>query len=406
MHSSWMATRLLAVAMVVAMAGCAVDERGIAWLGSDASQGDARPDGSSGGSGGTGGGGGSGGRGGGGGLDGPGPDRDDPDTSYSLDVPNQPYQDGWPCTGPESCAGGFCVDNVCCESACAGTCMACARMRTARPDGQCRPIPSGQDPEEECSTDGTACGRTGVCSGGGSCAMAAAGLSCGPPSCSGNVVTPPPRCNGSGNCLVQPTQPCAGHLRCADALTCKGTCAGDGDCVPGSECNLGTGACSAPKALGAACDPSDQGRDCASGNCVDGVCCDSNCDDGCEACVASRTGATSGTCAPVTAGIDPDDDCDDEGPRNCGHDGTCDGAGDCRDYADGTVCETKCCATGDGLCESTCRLGDCDDDSPNRTQCNGPGACCCQQPLGGGGPACVIGLQCLGGCSNSGPGSN
>jgi hypothetical protein len=388
------------LAAAVSMAGCAVDERGIAWVRSDGGGGDSGSGGTggSGGAGGTGGSAGAGGRGGAGGLDGPRADRDDPDTSYSLDVPMQAYQDGWPCTGSDSCASGFCVDNVCCQSACSGTCMGCARSKTGRPDGQCQPLPSGQDPDEECPLDATVCGRTGVCNGGGGCAMAAAGLTCGPSSCSGNVLTPPPRCNGSGGCQTQPFLACAGYLRCADAITCKGTCAGADDCVRGSQCDTSTGQCSAPKDVGAACDPSEQGRDCATGNCVDGVCCDAECNGNCQACVEAKTGAANGTCAPITAGTDPDAECEDDGPGECGDDGTCDGAGACRQYPDGTLCDTQCCGSGGNrLCEFACRLGSCEE--ADRIQCGGLGGCCCDEPVGGGGPACATGLQCVGGCN-------
>jgi hypothetical protein len=46
-----------------------------------------------------------------------------------------------------------------------------------------------------------------------------------------------------------------------------------------------------------------QGADCAAdseckgGHCVDGVCCESACKDGCSACAQARTGKSSGTCA-------------------------------------------------------------------------------------------------------------
>ena len=56
------------------------------------------------------------------------------------------------------------------------------------------------------------------------------------------------------------------------------------------------------RALGALC---SQDASCASGRCVEGVCCDRACDSGCEAC--NVVGAT-GTCLP-TPGPDPDGSC-------------------------------------------------------------------------------------------------
>jgi hypothetical protein len=45
---------------------------------------------------------------------------------------------------------------------------------------------------------------------------------------------------------------------------------------------------------GAAC---GAGKECRSGHCVDGFCCDKACDDGCNACSLARTGRANGTCS-------------------------------------------------------------------------------------------------------------
>ncbi len=369
------------VGVLLVVAGCSVDGSGIGRLG-DGGGGDASvgSDGA--------------------GQDGPAPDRrvDMAEAGADPDGPALPFEDGWPCTGSEGCSSGHCVDNVCCESPCNGPCLACARNRSNRPDGECHPIPTGLDPDQECSVEQNGCGRTGVCNGGGACALGAAGLACGSASCSGNRVTPPPRCDGAGVCSPQPAEPCAGNLRCANGSACKGTCAESDDCVTGSTCDTGNGQCSAPKPLGTTCDPADQGDDCASGHCVDGVCCDTACEGDCLACASANTGAPSGTCAPVSAGRDPDDDCQDDGPSSCNDDGTCDGAGECRKYPDGTTCGSQCCrGGGNRLCEFACRLGSCDDNTPiMRQQCGSEvTSCCCPRPLGGGEPACRLRIECL-----------
>ncbi|UQA58468.1 hypothetical protein [Polyangium aurulentum] len=49
--------------------------------------------------------------------------------------------------------------------------------------------------------------------------------------------------------------------------------------------------------------------DCASENCIDGVCCDTVCDGPCMACTIAKTGQPNGTCSPITAGTDPDNEC-------------------------------------------------------------------------------------------------
>lgn len=87
---------------------------------------------------------------------------------------------------------------------------------------------------------------------------------------------------------------------------------------------------------------------CTSGHCVDGVCCASACDGTCEACSAAKTGTADGTCSPVTAATDPDNEC----PMGCA-DGTvtnqCDGHGACATTSCGgyqcssaTACGTSC----------------------------------------------------------------
>ncbi|HWE30822.1 MAG TPA: hypothetical protein VHB97_22600, partial [Polyangia bacterium] len=48
------------------------------------------------------------------------------------------------------------------------------------------------------------------------------------------------------------------------------------------------------------------GTDCISGNCVDGVCCDTPCDGVCESC---NQPGLAGACSPAMTGTDPDNDC-------------------------------------------------------------------------------------------------
>jgi hypothetical protein len=49
--------------------------------------------------------------------------------------------------------------------------------------------------------------------------------------------------------------------------------------------------------------------DCESFKCVDGVCCDTPCAGPCTACTTAKTGKADGTCSPITAGTDPDNEC-------------------------------------------------------------------------------------------------
>ncbi|HEY2902858.1 MAG TPA: PA14 domain-containing protein [Polyangia bacterium] len=91
-------------------------------------------------------------------------------------------------------------------------------------------------------------------------------------------------------------------------------------------------------ALGAACSSAQQ---CGSGFCTDSVCCLSVCDGLCQTCAVP---GNEGTCAAVTAGSDPDNECDEQGAATCGQNGFCDGTGHCAPYPAGTPCSTAVCA--------------------------------------------------------------
>jgi hypothetical protein len=161
--------------------------------------------------------------------------------------------DGEPCAHEWDCEHRFCVDGVCCHTACDGLCVACSQVKTGGPDGTCSFVSQATDPDLDCPGPPD---DAYVCDGAGTCKKA----------------------NGVG---------CAGPGECAGAL------------------------------------------------CVDGFCCDSACDGLCEACTHDKTGQPNGSCAPVSAGSDLDNECapDPSYPQSCGADGTCDGAGSCRTHA-------------------------------------------------------------------------
>lgn len=152
---------------------------------------------------------------------------------------------GADCLSDDACASGFCVDNVCCDSACNGTCKECA-------SGECVPVARGDD-ADTCS-EGMTCisgacvlpnaGSLGgaclprsmcyaddhiVCSD-GSCICDANRADCnGDPSdgCEINLQTSSSHCGSCG-------YPCAGSLVCSNescqqvvnklALAYKATC--------------------------------------------------------------------------------------------------------------------------------------------------------------------------------------
>lgn len=96
--------------------------------------------------------------------------------------------------------------------------------------------------------------------------------------------------------------------------------------------------------------------ECASGACVDGVCCDAACDGVCSACTAALTGAANGTCAPVIGNTDPDAEC----AESVCTTGLCDGAGACQVVSNGTPCRASA-----GECDvaETCSEGVCPTDT-------------------------------------------
>jgi len=150
---------------------------------------------------------------------------------------------GTACTTNSQCANDHCVDKVCCESACTGTCYTCAS--TASP-GMCVPAAADTDPRNECDDMGVAtCKTTGVCNGSGACRLYANGEICdSTPACNAtnSVVVNNSQCNGNGACVPAMTQDCKGFL--CSAATCGTSCAGDSDCVTGAFCSAG--ACVVP----------------------------------------------------------------------------------------------------------------------------------------------------------------
>ena len=94
-------------------------------------------------------------------------------------------KNGTVCSSTSVCASGFCVDGVCCESACDGTCVACNQTGRA---GKCSDYASGSDPESECGTGADPCRFT--CNGAGSCDAPQSGTLCG--ACA--------TCDGAGTC--------------------------------------------------------------------------------------------------------------------------------------------------------------------------------------------------------------
>ena len=274
---------------------------------------------------------------------------------------------GSPCTLAGQCTSGHCVDGVCCDQSCGAPCEACTAALTGAPsDGVCGPVPNGDDPDGDCPDDGAAsCARDGQCNGAGQCRLYGPGVACGATSCSGNVVQGR-ICDGLGSCTDEPSGLDCSPYVCRSSA-CVNPCLNDGDCTAGHYCD--TGVCSV---LGGDGTPCAAPTECQSGFCVDGVCCDTACDQDCRACAAAlkESAADDGVCGPAAVGTDPHDDCMDEGAVSCQRTGVCNGSGACALYAQGTVCGAGTVCDGRLVKGQTCNgLGSCLDD-PIGTDCS------------------------------------
>lgn len=255
---------------------------------------------------------------------------------------------GKKCSGGKECYSEFCVQGVCCDTACNGLCMACD---LAQSKGRCAPVPAGQDPLNDCKTvDGQpTCKLDGTCDGRGKCRQWPAGTMCAKAKCGGkgkDKVSLAKTCDGLGKCVGHGDVSCGDYLCDAKKLACFASCKDAKQCSKGS-CK--TGKCNTQKKPpGSAC---IAGGECAAGFCVDGVCCATACSAKCETCKLTVTTAgvkttLAGKCLPVPAGLDPDTDCTTSPAAACGEDGTCDGAGSCAKWPAGTRCEAQSCNAG------------------------------------------------------------
>lgn len=300
---------------------------------------------------------------------------------------------GAACMNAGECQSGFCIDGVCCNSSCTSTCQACsAAKKGAGADGTCGPVVAGADPDNECTTEAqSTCGKTGTCNGSGTCQLYANGTTCGSPVCQGTVLKGQV-CDGVGTCITAAMgQDCAPYACTGGA--CLGSCTTNMDCASGSICS--TGACIPPIVNGGTC---QNGTQCQSGNCVDGVCCNTPCTGSCVACTVAKKGnGSDGTCGPVVTGMDPDNECSMQASTSCGQTGSCDGAGACQLYAQGTSCGTSVCQ-GSVVKGQICNgAGQCVQDSVGQDcapyVCSG-GAC--KNPCANSNE-CLMGYVCLAG---------
>jgi hypothetical protein len=133
------------------------------------------------------------------------------------------------CITTAECGSGFCVDGVCCNSACGGTCQTCAQSGSV---GTCIAADPGTDPRMECDASAvTTCGNDGSCDGAGACRKHPAGATCLAAGCSSAAVHTASTCNGTGTCVAGTTTSCGAYQCDGAGVACQTTCTTDASCT-------------------------------------------------------------------------------------------------------------------------------------------------------------------------------
>ena len=141
---------------------------------------------------------------------------------------------GQACEASFQCNSNFCVDGVCCDTACNGYCEACVAAKTGYGDGTCSPVSANTDPDGECP-DGLCV--TGTCNGAGACGVIAWGTDPRDECPDGPCVTG--LCDGAGGCgVLSDTTSCNDGVGCSQLDHCDGS----GSCVSGSPNGCGNDA--------------------------------------------------------------------------------------------------------------------------------------------------------------------
>ena len=142
----------------------------------------------------------------------------------------------------------YCVDGVCCDSACTGQCQGC---NTAGAIGKCvtvsgppvgmRPACPMSDPNDVCSS--MACdGKSAT-----SCdVFVGSSVVCGPANCVDFIGTPLAVCMGDGGCQHVSPASC-GTYACVSGA-CATSCTNTSECSPGNYCEVDAGKCVVPDA--------------------------------------------------------------------------------------------------------------------------------------------------------------
>ncbi|MET0792470.1 MAG: hypothetical protein ABW061_13195, partial [Polyangiaceae bacterium] len=119
--------------------------------------------------------------------------------------------------------------------------------------------------------------------------------------------------------------------------------------------------------------PCTSGSDCTSSHCSEGICCDEDCANKCNSCLATQnTAKVDGKCSPVPVSKDFRDGCEATSAAGCQTTGSCDGKGACALFPAQTECAPATCDSqtaktsacdGTGKCKETVK-------SCNKYQCS------------------------------------
>jgi len=168
-------------------------------------------------------------------------------------------ENGESCSEGAQCLSDFCVDSVCCSSACDGDCQSCTLADSlgvctfygygtddksecdtcyaCNGAGACAPVMDGQDPVKDCPQgDPKDCGLDGFCNGAGACRYWGSGTLCTFQSCDAltDMLTPAGNCNGGGNCIEPADYSCCPFGCHGDS--CGTSCTSDTNCCATAIC--------------------------------------------------------------------------------------------------------------------------------------------------------------------------
>jgi hypothetical protein len=286
---------------------------------------------------------------------------------------------GGACATAADCVGGTtCVDAVCCRTACNGPCQRCDAAGTI---GTCASVVSAVDPDT--CTGGNTCDAAGNCrrQQGQACALGTDCLSgnCADGICCNNACPGAcEACNQAGSlgtCAPLPKGAagtgCGAYVCAGGSAACGTTCAADGDCATSAFCTAGS--CVPVLGRGAAC---LRDRQCGTGVCVDGACCNSPCGGPCDVCAKALGATVDGTCA-VLAKTSAPAEC---GPARCS--GT------------SAACGTSCSVDADCSASGACEAGVC-------VALRKKGESCARTAQCGTGLSCADGVCCNEACDGA-----